>query len=187
MCLCFYDFSIRFWNWSDTGILLFFIYQDDATLISQGYVGDPDNGFELQVWKYIIPVTNVTVVRAVTALDCWPVNQLEYGIFGNTRSEKVSKILCYVKEDQIRGFSNKPTCKLYDGRSIFKYNVIIMENIVYWILHWVKVTSTSSKNAILQLINRPAVEGSDSSYHRNICVDVNPFPTTVMKQPEYCH
>jgi hypothetical protein len=35
-----------------------------------------------------------------------------------------------VKEDQIRGFSNKPTCKLYEGRSIFKYNAIIMENIV---------------------------------------------------------
>ena len=80
------DRTLVFSYFSDIGILLFFIYQDDATLISQGYVGDPDNGLELQVWKYIIPVTNVTVVRAVTALDCWPVNQLEYGIFGGGTS-----------------------------------------------------------------------------------------------------
>ncbi|XP_063447394.1 uncharacterized protein LOC134726927 [Mytilus trossulus] len=54
---------------------------NDAQLIAQRSIGPPDNNLEVQIWKYVIPSTNVTVVRSVTTPDCWPVSQIEYGTF----------------------------------------------------------------------------------------------------------
>ena len=57
------------------------IFTENAQHVSRSYSGPPDKPIEVDVWRYNIVSTNVTVIRAVTVPDCWPVYQMEYGVF----------------------------------------------------------------------------------------------------------
>ncbi|XP_048764429.1 uncharacterized protein LOC125672269 isoform X2 [Ostrea edulis] len=61
----------------------------DATLMSSGYIGSPENPLNIQTWRYSIPGTDIVNYRMLTETspgNCIPVLQAEHGFLNGAYS-----------------------------------------------------------------------------------------------------